>query len=143
MDPDKAPGITAIVGALIQISVLQDTPATVSNIVRAVTLVLVQIKPEIDNKVMFGAMEKKVEGMIGRAMVKALESLEKVADSAKAELKSASAAVVASATQVTTTTASYRDTLQSAPNPVAGSNTLDIRVRAREGIKTRQILVDA
>ena len=87
-------------------------------------------------------MEKKVEGMIGRATVKALESLEKVANSAKAKLKSASAAVVASATQVMTTTASYRDTLQSALNPVAGANTLDIWVQAREGIKTRQRLVD-
>ena len=142
VDPDEAPDIAAMVSTLIQISMLQDTPVMVSNTVHAVTLVLVQIKPEVDNKVMFGAMEKKVEGMIGRAMAKALELLEKVGNSAKAKLKSASTAVVALATQVTMTTASYRDTLQSALNPVAGANTLNIRVWAREGIKTRQILVD-
>ena len=44
------------------------------------------------------------------------------------------------------TATSYRDALTSKgslPNPIAAAATLDVRVRAREGVKSRQILVDA
>ena len=49
-------------------------------------------------------------------------------------------------TQFTATATSYRDALASkgpSPNPVAAATTMDMRARAREGNKLRQILIDA
>src|SRR6266481_7767247 len=61
-----------------------------------------------------------------------------------AELKAASTTMSTSAMQFSTTTTLYRDALHDAPaNTVAGMATLDIQIRAREGIKMRQVLLDA
>ena len=46
--------------------------------------------------------------------------------------------------QIAATTVSYRDVLKNtAASPAAGAATLDARVRAWEGVKARQVLIDA
>jgi hypothetical protein len=64
-------------------------------------------------------------------------------------IQAASTTVATSATQINETTTTYRDAVlkastmpQQAQAP-AGASALDVRVRARQGIKQRQVLVDA
>ena len=67
-------------------------------------------------------------------------------DTTVAEIKSASSALTESSTQMAATATSYRDALTSKGsllNPIAMAATLDMRVRAREGVKSWQILIDA
>ena len=62
------------------------------------------------------------------------------------EVKTASSTLTETSTRVTATAISYRDTLASkglSPNPVAAAAMMDMRARAREGIKLCQILIDA
>ena len=63
-----------------------------------------------------------------------------------AEVKTASSTLTETSTQFTATATSYRDVLASkgpSPNPVATAATMDMRARAREGIKLHQILINA
>ena len=74
------------------------------------------------------------------------EVVKTATQAAVAEIKSASSALAESSTQMAATATSYRDVLTSkgsSLNPIAAVATLDVRVRAREGVKLRQILIDA
>ena len=59
-----------------------------------------------------------------------------------AEIKAATADVATSATQITASASSYWDVLKNTPGPGNGGNTMDVRLRAREGVKARQLLIN-
>ena len=61
-----------------------------------------------------------------------------------AEIKQASTALTESSTQIAATATSYQDALKSTvAGPTMLQTSIDARVCAREGIKARQVLVDA
>ena len=144
IEAEEVLDINALVEALITISVLDDILLTASNAVHAVTFLLDQIKLAKTGDAIVSLIECKVDTLVEVATKKAIDSLKEVVDSAAAELKTTSTAMAELATQLTAMTTSYRDVLRSSPlNPVVGTATLDIRVRVREGIKMRQMLIDA
>ena len=70
--------------------------------------------------------------------------METMTQAAILEIRSASSILTDFTMQITATVTSYQDALKNAAsNPIAGANTLDARVQAREGIKAQQVLVDA
>ena len=74
------------------------------------------------------------------------EAIKLVMQSAIAEVKTALSALTETSTQFKATATSYRDVLVSKgplTNPTIAATTMDMRVRVREGIKARQILIDA
>ena len=79
-------------------------------------------------------------------MVDRLADVVKAAtQAAVVEIKSASSALAESSMQMAATATSYRDALTSkgpSLNPIMVAATLDMRVRAREGVKLQQILID-
>ena len=71
------------------------------------------------------------------------DAVKAATQAAVAEIKSASTVLTESSTQIAATATSYRDILKSTTaNPPPPAPSLDARVRAREGIKARQLLVD-
>jgi hypothetical protein len=78
-------------------------------------------------------------------MVDRLADVVKTAtQAAVAEIKQASSALTESSMQIAATATSYRDALKSTvAGPTVPQTSIDARVRAREGIKARQVLVDA
>ena len=70
-----------------------------------------------------------------------------ITQSAIDEVKTASSALTATSMQFQATATSYRDILASKGLPTnpaaAAATTMDVRVRVREGVKARQILIDA
>jgi len=149
IDLDEGLDLDVMVGALIQILLTKGMPVAAGYAVRSVALILAQMKIDSVSEALVSAMETKIEGMLAKTAERTLRSMKELADVTTAELKAASTDVATSATQIVVTTTSYRDALKSIPNPnpspgpTAGACALDICIRAREGIKARQILVDA
>jgi len=118
-------------------------PASASNTVRSVALILAQLRLDAAGEAIANMIEKKVNTALESAAKKAADSLTAAAETTVAELQAASTAMTTSTTQMSATATSYRDALQHpVSNPAVGATTLDARIRAREGIKTRQILID-
>src|SRR6266481_1130985 len=117
------------------IALFPGLPATVINAICSVALLLAQ------------SQEKAATSrgsMVERALVKLTGNVMSVTQAAIAEIKAASLAITELSTQIAATTSTYPDALKSSTaNPVASAAMLDARVRAREGIRVRQVLVDA
>jgi len=72
------------------------------------------------------------------------DSIMAAMEAALDKIRVASAALLASSAQIKATVTSYSDTLKSVqPAPAGGVATMDVRVRAMEGIKLGRLLVDA
>ncbi len=135
--------VSTLVDALIHISVLEGMPSLATKAIRAVALLLDQQKLDKTGDAIIESIENKVDTLVEVVTKKAAASIEVMVASAAAEIKTASTAMAESATQMTVTTSSYRDALwNSLPNPATGATTLDVRIRAWEGIKSRQVLID-
>src|SRR6266481_1660849 len=167
IETDTELSVNDLVEALISISVLCDMPLLTRNAVRLVGLLLDQeklagtgeaiinmIQCKVDDIVDTAAqrainsakvaVEGRIDSMLEKATAKAADSLRATLETTAAELQMASTAVATSATQISATMTSYCDTLKgSSSGPAVRAATLDIRVRAHEGIKTCQVLVDA
>src|SRR6266481_4732834 len=136
--------VSMLVDALIHISALEGMPSLAAKAVRAVALLLDQQKLDKTGNAIIELSENKVDTLVEVVTKKATASIEVMVASAAAEIKTASTAMAESATQMTVTTSSYRDALRnSPPNPATGAAMLNIRIRAWEGIKSRQVLIDA
>ena len=91
-----------------------------------------------------GAVEKSLESLVENAAKRASDSIMAAMEAALDKIRVASAALLASSAQIKATVTSYSDTLKSVqPAPAGGVATMDVRVRAMEGIKLGQLLVDA
>jgi len=89
-------------------------------------------------------VSKQIDAALNKAAKKVAGTLTAIVETAAEELRTATAAVEASASQMKAMSMSYRDALQSSPpSSAAGVATMDMRVRAREGIQSRQVLIDA
>ena len=80
---------------------------------------------------------------MAKATETAASSLRTLVDTTTVEIKAVSTDVVTSATKITASASSYWDAMKSTPGPGNGANTMDVCLRAREGVKARQLLIDA
>ena len=131
----------ALARALVQVSLFPGMSQIVRDAVHAVVLLMVETKLDDTEK---GIPKCMVDHIVDR-----LADVVKTATQATvAEIKAASMVLTESSTQMAATATSYRDALTSkgptpTPNPIVAAAMLDVRVRAREGVKSRQILIDA
>ena len=132
-----------LVDTLIQVSVTEGMPPGARCPMRSVALILNQLNAEAANDALVGLIEKRVEDAVARASEKAADALKELVHKMATELKAASTDMASSATQIAASITLYRDALKSAPHQAVGASPMDTRVRAREGVKARQILVDA
>ena len=126
-----------LAGTLVQISLFLGMSQATRDTMCAVAFLLTQVKP-VDPG------DMAMEGIINRVVDKLTDVVKVTMQAAVAEIKSASTALAESSTQFTATATSYQDALTSKgppSNSPAGANTVDMRVRAREGIKSCQILL--
>src|SRR6266481_5133267 len=140
---DEELDMDVMLGALIHVSADQDVPLAARQAVRSVALILNQLKMDAVGHMLIGMVEQRIDMLAEKAIERVAGMLKTVVDSTVAELKAALTTMSMSATQFSTTATSYRDALRDAPaNTLAGTAMLDIRIRAREGIKMRQVLLD-
>ena len=128
-----------LAGTLVQISLFLGMSQATRDAMHAVAFLLTQVKP-VDPG------DMAVEGIVNQVVDKLTDVVKVTTQAAVAEIKSASTVLAESSTQFTATATSYRDVLTSKwppSNSPAGANTVDMRVRAREGIKLRQLLLDS
>ena len=131
----------ALASALAQISFFQGMSQIARDAVRAVALLMVEVKLDGTEKVI-------PEGIVDCVVDRLMDMVKTATQAAVAEIKAASTVLTESSTQMAATATSYQDALTSkgpmpTPNPVVVAATLDVRVRARAGVKSRKILIDA
>ena len=129
----------ALAGALVQISLFLGLSQAARDAVCAVAFLMVQPKQA-------GVEDAAVKNIMDRVVDRLVEVVKTATQATVAEIKSALSTLAESSTQMTATATSYRDALTSKgslPNPIVAAATLDVRVRAREGVKLQQILIDA
>ena len=105
----------------------------------AVAMLLAQVKPSNE-------AATPTKDFVDRVAVKLAGVVKMATQAAVKEIKQASNALAESSTQIAALATSYRDALKNTPVSTATPApmaSLDARVRAREGIKVRQVLVDA
>ena len=137
IDTDDTLTHDTLAGALVQTSLFPGLSQAAKDAICSVAILLAQTKLADDGGV-------EAEGLAGRVMDKVAEAVKAVTQAAISEVKAASTMLTESSTQIAATTTSYRDALtKTTANPVAVAASMDARVRAREGVKARQILVDA
>ena len=88
------------------------------------------------------------EGIVDRIVDRLTDMVKTATQATIAEIKAASMVLTESSMQMAATATSYWDALTSkvptpTPNLIAVAAMLDVRVREREGVKSRQILIDA
>src|SRR6266481_2113807 len=141
---DEELDMDVMLGALIHISADQDVPLAARQAVRSVALILNQLKMDAVGHTLISMIEQRIDTLVEKVIERVMGTLKTAVDLMVAELKAASMTMSTSATQFSATTTSYRDALHDTPaNTMAGTATLDVQIRAREGIKTRQVLLDA
>ena len=137
IDTDDTLTHDTLAGALVQTSFFPSLSQAAKDAIHWVAILLVQTKLADDGGV-------DVEGLAGRVMDKVAEAVKAVTQAAISEVKAASNTMLTeSSTQIVATTTSYGDALKKmTANLVAVAASMDARVRAWEGVKARQILVD-
>ena len=128
-----------LAGMLVQISFFQGMSQSMKDAVRVVAILLAQVKltseAAMPTEDFVDWVVDKLAGVVKTATQAAIE-----------EIKQALNALVESSTQIAASATSYQDALKNTPISAAmlvPMASLDARVRAREGIKVRHILVDA
>ena len=139
IEPEDELDGEVLAGALVQVSLFPGMSQAARDAVWSVALLLVRSGPsEATAPALNGCMERMVSEFT--AVIKA------VTQTAILEVKMASSTLTETSTRFTATATSYQDALASKgplPNPVAAAAMMDMRARAREGIKLCQILIDA
>ena len=123
--------------SLMRISLFPGLSQAARDATRSVALLLAQLEQSTN-------MDATAERLAGQMLDKFTETVKAVTQAAVAEVTSASSTLMESSMQIAATTVSYRDALKSTTaSPATGVTTLDARVRAQEGVKARQVLIDA
>ena len=135
IEPDDTCDTDMLASALIQISFFPGISQAMRDAVRSVALLLAQAKPD-------GREDVATEEIVDHVADRLTDVVKAAMQAAVAEIKLASTALMESSTKMAATATSYRDALttKGLTTPVPS---LDARVRAREGVKARQVLVDA
>ena len=137
IEPEDMLDSNVLAGALVQISLFLGLSQVARDAMRAVALLMVQPKQA-------GVEDAAAENIVDQVVDRLAEVVKTTTQAAVAEIKSASSALAESlaSTQMAATATSYQDALTSkgsSLNPIAAVATLDVRVRAREGVKSQQI----
>ena len=128
-----------LAGALVQISLFPGMSQVERDTIQLVALLLAEMEQT-------GAGTTALDGCVERMVTEFTEAIKSITQTAVTEVKLASSTLTETSTQFTATATSYWDALTSKGpvlNPIAAAATLDVRVRAREGIKSRQLLINA
>ena len=128
-----------LAGALVQISFFPGMSQATRDAVCAVAILLAQVTPP--HKVATPS-----EDFMDRVAVKLVGVVKMATQAAIEEIKQASSTLAESSTQIAASATSYWDALKNMPISTATpapTVSLNARVRTREGIKVRQVLVDA
>ena len=138
-DPGECVDLDAMVGSLVQISLLEGILVPVHLAVCSVVLILAQLKMESISETLLKMMEPKVDAMVGKAADKFAE-LEVVAEKILEGLRAATQGVSDSTAKLAETSTNYHDTLLHHPAQTSSPNSppplhLPTQLKAREGIK--------
>ena len=139
IEPEDVLDSEVLAGTLVQISLFPGMLRATRDTMCAVAFLLMQAK-------LVDLGDTAVEGIVDQVVDKLADVVKAAMQAAVVEIKSASTALAESSMQFTATVTSCRDTLTSKGSPLnspAGANTVDMRVRVKEGIKSRQILLDS
>lgn len=168
--PGESWTIDTLSTSLLQVTQLKGVTRPINNALRAIALVLTRLdRDEKSEKIAVQVnthMSEQAEGLLAKAR-EASTVIDKAAANATAsiahsvaeatasavqDIRAATSSVTTSTARLTETTMSYKDILTKAasqnPSPLVATTpvptlSLDARVTAREGIKLRQILIDA
>ena len=137
IEPNDPPALDTFAGMLGQISLFPGLSQVTRDATCLVALLLAQTK-------LANGEEATADGLVGCMMDKFTEVVKVVTQVAISEVKSTSSTLTESSTQIAATTISYRDRLKNtAASPTMAAVTMDARVCTREGVKARQVLIDA
>ena len=139
IEPEDLLDSDALASALVQISLFLGLSQVARDAMHAVAFLMVQLKQA-------GVEDAAVENVVDQVVDRLAEVVKTATQATVVEIKSALSMLAESSMQMAATATSYRDALTSEgslPNPIAMAATLDVRVRAREGVKSWQILIDA
>lgn len=146
IDTDEHINLDTMAGALVQLSAIEGISTPVGLAVRAVALILAQMKMESVCETLLKMVEPKLDSIMGKAADK-LAELEVAAETTIVGLRAATQGVSDSTDKLAETSTNYRDALlrhppqPGPPNPPLLPH-LPSRLKAREGIKSRQVLVE-
>ena len=136
IEPGEALDFNILAGALIQISLFPGMLQAMRDSVHAVALLMAKAAPA-------DVGEDTIGGIVDHVVDKLSDAVKAATQAAIAEIKSVYTVLTESSTQMAATATSYRDVLKStATGQAVMTPSLDARVRVREGIKARQVLVD-
>ena len=125
-----------LASSLVQISLFPGLSQEARDTTCSVVLLLAQMELSANT-------DTVAERLMGQMLDKLTETVKAITQAAITEVNSASSVLMESSMQIAATTVSYHDVLKNtAASPAAGAATLDARVRAREGVKARQVLID-
>ena len=137
IEPGEALDLDVLASALYQISFFQGMLQATRDSVRTVALLMAKAVPA-------DAGEDVIGGIVDRVVDKLSGAVKAATQAAVAEIKSTSTMLMESSTQMAAMATSYHDVLKStATSQATMTPSLDARVHVREGIKARQVLVDA
>ena len=137
IEPGEALDFDVLAGALYQISFFPGMSQAARDSVCTIVLLMAKAVPA-------DAGEDTIGGIVDRVVDKLSDAVKAATQAAITEIKSASTTLTESSTQMAATATLYHDVLKStATGQAATTPSLDTRVRVREGIKARQVLVDA
>ena len=137
IEPEDMLDIDMLAGALAQLSLFPGMSWAVRDAVRAVAFLLAQAT-------LVNADEASTERIVDHVVDRLMDVVKTATQAAIVEIKQASTVLSESSTQIAATATSYRDALKNTvAGPTAPTTPIDARVRVREGIKARQVLVDA
>ncbi len=136
-------GPGAMAGLLFRLAGHPDMPAAAVSAIKSAAYILAEVSTDDRGMTVTDTVENEIKLLVEGAAKKASDSITEATKAALEEIKAASAALTVSSAQIKATATSYSDALKSAQaSPATSKDTLDARVRAREGIKSRQLLVD-
>src|SRR6266481_1637942 len=136
-------GPNAMVGLLFHLGGHLDMLTAAVSAIKSAAYVLAEASMDDRGLTVTDTVENEIKSLVEGVAKKASDSITEAMKAALEEIKVASAALTVSSAQIKATATSYSDALKSAQaSPATSKDTLDARVRAREGIKSRQLLVD-
>ena len=99
IDAGEGVDIDMMVSTLIQVSLMKGMSETASHAVRAVALILTQLKMEAVSEALVNSLEKKLANMVAKEAEKATSLIKGSLESTMVEIQAASTNMTASATQ--------------------------------------------
>ena len=144
----------ALAGVLVQVTLMDGMALKARHAVRAVALMLGQLKSEDIGDAILTRVETKLDAMLGKvaekqaaASVEAANAVGSVLEKSVEEIKLVARGMQDNTARLTKSATKYSDVLQRAAPPPSQANTrasshLPPCLQAREGVKARQVLIN-